>query len=252
MEIAKQLAGFSPAEADDLRKAIGKKIHALMASLQQKFMDGCAANDVATAVAKQLWDDMQKAQDYSFNKSHAACYALIAYRTAWLRAHHPHEYMAALISSVSSLQLIRIPTGHEQWVLRKTQVADHAAADDVLLQDALGVLRRDVLVPGAFGIDDGDGPTGADAQALDPGAIGRTVRPRKAQFLRALLDVRPSGIALIGRRAVGSGTDEQMTRDSADAERRGGRFRRTSVLLHGVLGSPAETHAPYPPVRLMT
>ncbi|HUF01359.1 MAG TPA: DNA polymerase III subunit alpha [Gaiellaceae bacterium] len=100
MEIAKQLAGFSPAEADDLRKAIGKKIHSLMASLQQKFMDGCAANDVAPAVAKQLWDDMQKAQDYSFNKSHAACYALIAYRTAWLRANHPHEYMAALISSV--------------------------------------------------------------------------------------------------------------------------------------------------------
>jgi DNA polymerase-3 subunit alpha len=100
MEIAKQLAGFSPAEADDLRKAIGKKIHSLMASLEQKFMDGCAANDVAPAVAKQLWDDMQKAQDYSFNKSHAACYALIAYRTAWLRANHPHEYMAALISSV--------------------------------------------------------------------------------------------------------------------------------------------------------
>ncbi|MFO7573253.1 MAG: DNA polymerase III subunit alpha [Gaiellaceae bacterium] len=100
MEIAKQLAGFSPAEADDLRKAIGKKIHALMASLQEKFMNGCAANDVAPSVAKQLWDDMQKAQDYSFNKSHAACYALIAYRTAWLRAHHPHAYMAALISSV--------------------------------------------------------------------------------------------------------------------------------------------------------
>ncbi|HWQ24670.1 MAG TPA: DNA polymerase III subunit alpha, partial [Gaiellaceae bacterium] len=100
MEIAKQLAGFSPAEADDLRKAIGKKIHSLMASLEQKFLDGCAANDVAPAVAKQLWEDMQKAQDYSFNKSHAACYALIAYRTAWLKANHPHEYMAALISSV--------------------------------------------------------------------------------------------------------------------------------------------------------
>jgi DNA polymerase-3 subunit alpha len=100
MEIAKQLAGFSPAEADDLRKAIGKKIHSLMASLEQKFLDGCARNDVAPAVARQLWDDMQKAQDYSFNKSHAACYALIAYRTAWLKAHHPREYMAALISSV--------------------------------------------------------------------------------------------------------------------------------------------------------
>jgi DNA polymerase III subunit alpha len=102
MEIAKQIAGFSPAEADDLRKAIGKKIHSLMASLKEKFIDGCIANGTTPQVARQLWDDLEKAQDYSFNKSHAAGYALIAYRTAWLRAHHPHEYMAALISSVMS------------------------------------------------------------------------------------------------------------------------------------------------------
>jgi DNA polymerase III subunit alpha len=100
MEIAKQLAGFTPAEADDLRKAIGKKIHALMASLKDKFLEGCARESVTPAVANQLWKDMEQAQDYSFNKSHAACYALIAYRTAWLKAHHPKEYMAALISSV--------------------------------------------------------------------------------------------------------------------------------------------------------
>jgi len=102
MEIAKQLAGFSPAEADDLRKAIGKKIHTLMASLKDKFLEGCAANRVTPAVANQLWKDMEQAQDYSFNKSHAACYALIAYRTAYLKAHRPAEYMAALISSVMS------------------------------------------------------------------------------------------------------------------------------------------------------
>jgi DNA polymerase-3 subunit alpha len=100
MEIAKALAGFSPAEADDLRKAIGKKIHALMASLKGKFVDGCLANGVSQAVATQLWEDTEKSQDYSFNKSHAACYALIAYHTAWLKANHPCEYMAALISSV--------------------------------------------------------------------------------------------------------------------------------------------------------
>ncbi len=100
MEIAKKVAGFSPAEADDLRKAIGKKIHSLMASLKGKFLEGCASNGVAAATANQLWSDLEAAQDYSFNKSHAACYALIAYRTAWLRANHPKEYMAALISSV--------------------------------------------------------------------------------------------------------------------------------------------------------
>jgi DNA polymerase III subunit alpha len=100
MEIAKKVAGFSPAEADDLRKAIGKKIHSLMASLKEKFLEGCASNGVTPGVSNQLWADMEQAQDYSFNKSHAACYALIAYRTAWLRANHPKEYMAALISSV--------------------------------------------------------------------------------------------------------------------------------------------------------
>ncbi len=102
MEIAKQLAGFTPAEADDLRKAIGKKIHKLMASLKDKFLEGCAQNGVAAGVAQQLWKDTEASQDYSFNKSHAACYALIAYRTAYMRAHHPREYMASLISSVMS------------------------------------------------------------------------------------------------------------------------------------------------------
>src|SRR3954453_1953428 len=100
MEIAKHLAGFSPAEADDLRKAIGKKIHSLMASLKDKFLEGCAKSGTTPQVANQLWKDIEASQDYSFNKSHAACYALIAYRTAYMKAHHPHEYMAALISSV--------------------------------------------------------------------------------------------------------------------------------------------------------
>ncbi|MBA3412753.1 MAG: DNA polymerase III subunit alpha [Actinobacteria bacterium] len=100
MEIAKTLAGFSPGEADDLRKAIGKKIRSLMSSLKEQFLEGCAGNGVTPAVANAIWQDMEKAADYSFPKAHAACYALIAYRTAYLRANHPHEYMAALISSV--------------------------------------------------------------------------------------------------------------------------------------------------------
>ncbi|MFN2469864.1 MAG: DNA polymerase III subunit alpha [Gaiellaceae bacterium] len=100
MQIAKQIAGFSPAEAETLRKAIGKKIHSLMASLKEKFLEGCAESGTTPGVAQQLWKDMESSQDYSFNKAHSACYALIAYRTAWLKANHPHEYMAALISSV--------------------------------------------------------------------------------------------------------------------------------------------------------
>jgi DNA polymerase-3 subunit alpha len=100
LEIAKTFGGFSPAEADDLRKAIGKKIHELMASLKEKFLEGCAKTDTTPSVANQLWKDMEQSQDYSFNKAHSACYALTAYRTAWLKANHPREYMAALISSV--------------------------------------------------------------------------------------------------------------------------------------------------------
>src|SRR6266487_2667250 len=76
MEIAKQLAGFSPAKAETLRKAIGKKIHSLMASLKDEFLSGCAENGVSAAVGQQLWKDMESSQDYSFNKPHAACYAL--------------------------------------------------------------------------------------------------------------------------------------------------------------------------------
>jgi DNA polymerase III subunit alpha len=100
LDIAKKFGGFTPAEADDLRKAIGKKIHALMASLKEKFLEGCAASGTTPAVANQLWKDMEQSQDYSFNKAHSACYALTAYRTAWLKANYPREYMAALISSV--------------------------------------------------------------------------------------------------------------------------------------------------------
>jgi DNA polymerase-3 subunit alpha len=102
MEISKQLAGFTPAEADDLRKAVGKKKRDLMATMESKFIDGCAASSTAVAVARDLWSLMTAAADYSFNKSHAACYALISYRTAYLKANYPAEYMAAVISSVMS------------------------------------------------------------------------------------------------------------------------------------------------------
>jgi DNA polymerase III subunit alpha len=100
MEIAKRMAGFAPAEADDLRKAIGKKKRELMATMKDHFMSGTASSGTDSKVAGDLWSLMEAAADYSFNKSHAACYALIAYRTAYLKANFPAEYMAALISSV--------------------------------------------------------------------------------------------------------------------------------------------------------
>jgi DNA polymerase III subunit alpha len=100
MAIAREMAGFSGAEADDLRKAIGKKKRELMATMKDKFMQGLAESNTDPKVAADLWKLNEAAADYSFNKSHAACYGLISYRTAYLKANYPAEYMAAVISSV--------------------------------------------------------------------------------------------------------------------------------------------------------
>ena len=100
MAIARRVGGFSPAQADDLRKAISKKNHKLMATLKEPLMEGLAEKGVPPAVANKLWANFEATGDYSFNKSHAACYAMISYRTAWLKANYPVEYMAALVSSV--------------------------------------------------------------------------------------------------------------------------------------------------------
>jgi DNA polymerase-3 subunit alpha len=102
MQISKELAGFSGAKADDLRKAIGKKNRQAMAALKPEFVEGCRASGTKPEVIEFLWNTNERSADYSFNKSHAACYGLIAYRTAWLKANHTAEYMAALISSVMS------------------------------------------------------------------------------------------------------------------------------------------------------
>jgi DNA polymerase III subunit alpha len=102
MQIAKELAGFSGPQADDLRKAIGKKDRQKMAGMKSLFVEGALASGTSKEVVDYLWGINEASADYSFNKSHAACYALITYRTAWLKANYPAEYMAALISSVMS------------------------------------------------------------------------------------------------------------------------------------------------------
>ncbi|TCJ20203.1 DNA polymerase III subunit alpha [Rubrobacter taiwanensis] len=100
MEISKALGNFTPGEADTLRKAIGKKKKDLMATLKDKFIQGCRESDVREEVAEELWAWMEAAGGYSFNKSHSACYSFLAFQTAYLKAHYPREYMAALMSSV--------------------------------------------------------------------------------------------------------------------------------------------------------
>ena len=95
MEAAKVLAGYSLGEADLLRRAMGKKIKSEMEAQRDRFVTGCAANGIAAAKANELFELIDKFAGYGFNKSHAAAYALVAYQTAWLKAHHPVEFFAA-------------------------------------------------------------------------------------------------------------------------------------------------------------
>ena len=98
MQIAQKLSGFSLARADLLRRAMGKKIQAEMDAQRDAFVDGAVARGVDEAKARQIFDQVDKFAGYGFNKSHAAAYALIAYQTAWLKANHPVEFFAALMT----------------------------------------------------------------------------------------------------------------------------------------------------------
>jgi DNA polymerase-3 subunit alpha len=99
MEAAHRLAGFSLAQADELRRAIGKKLATEMEKKQKAFLDGCAKNRIPAAKAMKIYQNLEKFAGYGFNASHAAAYALIAYQCAWLKAHHPAEFMAATLTS---------------------------------------------------------------------------------------------------------------------------------------------------------
>ncbi len=99
MEIASQLAGFSLAQADLLRKAIGKKIPEIMEEQRSLFIEGCRRNGIAQEVAYKIFNLIDYFSGYGFNKSHSTAYALISYRTAYLKANFPVEFMAALLTS---------------------------------------------------------------------------------------------------------------------------------------------------------
>ena len=99
MRIARDLAGFTLAEADTLRKAIGKKIKSLLNEQQEKIISGMIKNGIPEKTAKAIWELFPPFARYGFNKSHAACYALIGYQTAYLKAHYPLEFMASLLNA---------------------------------------------------------------------------------------------------------------------------------------------------------
>lgn len=101
MQIATEMAGFDLAAADDLRKACGKKDRALLATKRDQFIAGCITKGYSKQVGVDLFDIIVPFADYGFNKSHAYSYGLITYQTAWLKAHWPAQYFAAVLTSVA-------------------------------------------------------------------------------------------------------------------------------------------------------
>ena len=99
MQLSQKLANFSKGDADLLRKAMGKKIFSLLEKLKPNFINGGISNGYSEEILEKIWKDWQAFASYAFNKSHSTCYALIAYQTAYLKAHYPAEYMAAVLSN---------------------------------------------------------------------------------------------------------------------------------------------------------
>jgi DNA polymerase-3 subunit alpha len=102
MRVSQKLAGYSLEEADNLRKATGKKIRALIAKERTKFVEGCVRSGHAQEFAQRYFDTIEPFADYSFNKSHSVGYGYITYQTAWLKANYPVQYLAALLTSVKT------------------------------------------------------------------------------------------------------------------------------------------------------
>jgi DNA polymerase-3 subunit alpha len=98
MLLSQKLAGFTKGQADSLRKAMGKKKKDLMAQLKEKFIAGCKQNGFDIKIVNKIWNDWESFAQYAFNKSHSTCYAYVSYQTAYLKAHFPAEYMAAVLS----------------------------------------------------------------------------------------------------------------------------------------------------------
>lgn len=98
MRLSRKLAGFTGGQADSLRKAMGKKIRKMMDELKLKFIEGCHNNGYDKKTVEKIWKDWEAFAQYAFNKSHSTCYAYVSYQTAFLKAHYPAEFMAAVLS----------------------------------------------------------------------------------------------------------------------------------------------------------
>ena len=106
MLLSQKLAGFSKGDADVLRKAMGKKQKYILDKMKLQFVEGATAKGHATEKLEKVWTDWEAFAQYAFNKSHSTCYAFVAYQTAYLKAHYPSEYMAAVLNHAGSIDKI--------------------------------------------------------------------------------------------------------------------------------------------------
>src|SRR5665213_3343211 len=106
MLLSQKLAGFSKGDADVLRKAMGKKQRSVLDKMKAQFIEGAKKNNHPENKLEKIWTDWESFAQYAFNKSHSTCYALVAYQTAWLKAHYPSEYMAAVLNHAGAIEKI--------------------------------------------------------------------------------------------------------------------------------------------------
>ena len=250
MAISRQLAAFSPSRADDLRKAVGKKDKVLMASLKDEFIAGCIESGTAKKVAQSLWSLCEAAGDYSFNKSHAACYALLAYRTAYLKANHPAEYMASLLSSVMDTK-DRVPF----YVAACTDMGLSVLPPDV------NVSRSDFAVTGEteirFGLSAvkgvGEAAVGAIIAARERGERYDSLwdfcrRVDQAQVNKRALESLIRSGALDSTGATRLGMIETIAAAVGQATRRRADLAAGQESLFGAMGSPDAAVELDPPI----
>jgi DNA polymerase III subunit alpha len=106
MLLSQKLAGFTKGDADTLRKAMGKKDRKTLDKLKPRFIEQASAKGFAKETLEKIWTDWEAFAQYAFNKSHSTCYAFVAYQTAYLKAHYPSEYMAAVLNNAGSIEKI--------------------------------------------------------------------------------------------------------------------------------------------------
>ncbi len=207
MLMAQRLAGFSLAQADILRKAMGKKKKDIMASLRRQFVDGCINNGITERLANETFDDMEKFSRYGFNKSHTTAYAFVSYWTAYLKAHYPNHFMASLLTSVRD---------------NSDKVAEYIQECRVM---GIAVLPPDVCESGweFTPVDDQTIRFGLGAiKHVGQGAVQAILAARKEPF-RSFFD--------LCRRVDGDGLD----REALEALVKAGAFDRFAVSRRGLL-----------------